>query len=95
MYAAGDAVAFPGPKMGHIAIRQALVAASNLVAEIKGQVPEAIYQHEMRLIVDEGGDESIYVRQRLTSGAPATVRQGLFWHWAKRVQEKAWLAQHS
>ena len=95
MYAAGDAVAFPGPKMGHIAIRQALVAASNLVAEIKGQVPEAVYQHEMRLIVDEGGDESIYVHQRLTSGAPATVRQGLFWHWAKRVQEKAWLAQHS
>ncbi len=95
IYAAGDATALPGSKMGHMAIRQALVAAANLVAECKGQIPDAIYQHEMRLVVDEGGDESIYVHQPLTNGAPASVRQGLFWHWAKRVQEKAWFMQHT
>ena len=95
MYAVGDATSFPGPKMGHMAVHQALVAATNLAAEIKGQRPNATYQHEMRFILDEGGDDSLYVRQRLTNGEPAHVRQGLFWHWAKRVQEKTWLMQHS
>ena len=95
MYAAGDATSFPGPKMGHMAVHQALVAATNLAAEIRGQTPTATYQHEMRFILDEGGGDSLYVRQRLTNGEPAHVRQGLFWHWAKRVQQKAWLMQHS
>jgi sulfide:quinone oxidoreductase len=95
MYAAGDATDFPGPKMGHMAVRQALVAATNLAAEVKGHAPEAVYQHEMRFILDEGGEDSIYVRQRLMNGEPAHVRQGLFWRWAKRLKEKSWLAQHS
>jgi len=36
MYAVGDCVNFPGPKMGHMALRQAEVAAANLAAEIGG-----------------------------------------------------------
>jgi len=36
MYAAGDCVSLPGPKMGHMAVRQAEVAAQNIAAEING-----------------------------------------------------------
>ena len=34
IYAVGDCVSFSGPKMGHMAVRQAEVAAANLAAEI-------------------------------------------------------------
>jgi sulfide:quinone oxidoreductase len=35
VYAVGDCVAFAGPKMGHMAVRQAEVAAENLTSQIR------------------------------------------------------------
>jgi sulfide:quinone oxidoreductase len=95
IYAAGDATDFPGPKMGHMAVQQGLVAATNIVAEIYGRAPDDIYHHELKMVLDEGGEDTIYMRQRLTNGEKPKVRQGLFWRWAKRAQEKIWLAQHT
>jgi len=94
-YAIGDCVNFSGPKMGHMAVRQAEVAAANLVAEIAGHFPAAHYVHEMRTVIDEGGGESIYVHKDIWTDEPASVRQGRFWSWAKRAQEKYWEAAHS
>ena len=37
MYAVGDCVNFSGPKLGHMAVHQADVAAANLAAEIEGR----------------------------------------------------------
>jgi sulfide:quinone oxidoreductase len=90
MYAVGDCVNFAGPKMGHMAVRQAEVAAANLVAEIRGGQPVAHYDHEMRLVIDEGAGDSIYLHKDIWTNEPGTVRQGRFWSWAKRVQEKYW-----
>jgi sulfide:quinone oxidoreductase len=59
MYAAGDSVNFPGPKMGHMAVLQGEVATANLAAEIEGREPEASYDHELMLVIDEGGEDSI------------------------------------
>jgi NADH dehydrogenase FAD-containing subunit len=39
IYAVGDCVSFEGPKMGHMAVRQGEVAATNLAAEIEGREP--------------------------------------------------------
>jgi len=89
MYAVGDCVNFPGPKMGHMALRQAEVAAANLVAEIEGHEPVAHYEHEMRLVIEGGGD-SIYLHKDIWTDEPSNVRQGRFWSWAKRAQEKYW-----
>jgi len=36
IYASGDCVKFDGPKMGHMAVNQAEVAAANLAAEVAG-----------------------------------------------------------
>ena len=90
MYAVGDCVNFSGPKMGHMAVRQADVAAVNLAAEIEGCEPVAHYDHEMRLVIDQGGPESIYLHKDIWTNEPATIRQGRFWSWAKRFQEKYW-----
>jgi sulfide:quinone oxidoreductase len=94
MYAVGDCVNFDGPKLGHMAIRQGEVAAANLAAEIGGHEPVSHYNHDMKLVIDEGGRESIYMHKDLWVDKPANVRQGRFWSWAKRVQEKYWEASH-
>ena len=95
IYAAGDCVNFAGPKMGHMAVRQGEVAATNLAAEIEGHEPVTHYVHEMRFVVDEIGSDSLYLHKGLWSDEPATVRQGRFWSWAKRVQQKYWEVTHS
>lgn len=95
VYAAGDCVNFAGPKMGHMAVRQGEVAATNLAAEIEGHEPVTHYVHEMRFVIDEIGSESLYLQKNIWSDEPATVRQGRFWSWAKRVQQKYWEATHS
>jgi sulfide:quinone oxidoreductase len=95
MYAVGDCVNFIGPKMGHMAVRQAEVAAANIALEIEGLEPLPVYDHEMMLVIDEGGGDTIYLHKGLWDTEPAVVGQGRFWTWAKRVHEKYWLAKHS
>jgi len=95
IYAVGDCTNFEGPKMGHVAVRQAEVAAANLAAEIEGRVPLSRYQHEMRFVISEIGSESLYVHKDLSTDEPATVRQGRFWSWAKQAHEKYWEVLHS
>lgn len=95
MYAVGDCVNFSGPKMGQMAVRQADVAAANLAAEIEGHEPVSSYNHEMMLVIDEGGGDSVYAHKDLWVDEPSTVKQGRFWSWAKRVQQKNWEAAHS
>ena len=95
IYAVGDCTNFDGPKMGHMAVRQAEVAAANLAAEIDGHAPVARYQHELRFIIDEIRAHSLYLRKDLSTDEPATVRQGRFWSWAKHVHKKYWEVSHS
>ena len=95
IYAVGDCVSFSGPKMGHMAVRQGEVAATNLAAEIEGDAPVSNYYHEMRFVIDEIGPESLYLHKDIWTDEPATVRQGRFWSWAKRIQQQYWEATHS
>jgi sulfide:quinone oxidoreductase len=94
-YAAGDCVSLVGPKMGHMAVRQGEVAARNLAAEIMGRAPEEIYEHELMLVLDEGGAASSYLHKQLWDEGAQTVGHGRFWSWAKRVHRMFWQAQHS
>jgi hypothetical protein len=49
----------------------------------------------MKVVIDEGGGESIYMKRPLWTEEPTSVRQGGFWSWAKAAQEKYWMATHS
>jgi sulfide:quinone oxidoreductase len=95
MYAVGDCVNFAGPKMGHMAVRQAEIAANNLAAEIDGHQSLSCYQHEMKFVIEGVGSDSLYFHKDLWKDEPATVKQGRFWSWAKRVQQRYWEASHS
>ncbi len=94
IYAVGDCVNFAGPKMAHMAVRQGEVAAANLAAELAGGEPVSHYSHEMRLVIDDSGDDSIYLHKDLWSDEPGTLRQGRFWNWAKHVQQRYWERSH-
>jgi sulfide:quinone oxidoreductase len=94
-YAIGDCVNFAGPKMGHMAVRQAEVATTNLAAEIDGKKPAARYEHDMKFVIEGVGSDSLYLHKDLWTDEPATVRQGRFWSWAKRVQQRYWEVSHS
>ena len=60
IYAVGDWVNFAGPKMGHMAVRQGEIAAANLAAEINGREPVEHYTHEVKLVIDDNADDSIF-----------------------------------
>jgi hypothetical protein len=81
--------------MGHMAVRQAEVASANLAAEIEGREPVSHYQHEMKFVIEGVGSDSLYLHKDLGTDEPATVRQGRFWSWAKRVQKRYWEVSHS
>ena len=95
IYAVGDCVNFTGPKMGHMAVRQSEVAVRNLVAEIEGRQPEAQYVHEMKVVIDDSGGDTIYLHKNIASDEPGSLKQGAFWRWAKRVQQQYWELSHS
>jgi sulfide:quinone oxidoreductase len=95
VYAAGDCTSFPGPKMGHMAVRQAEVVVDNLSAEIEGRAPAAVYDHEMMLVLAIGENESVFLRKKLWTDEPADIQQSRFWGWAKRTQEVYWKAKHA
>jgi sulfide:quinone oxidoreductase len=94
IYAAGDCVNFSGPKMGHMATRQADVAARNLAVEINGREPVARYVHELKLVIDEAGSDSIYLHKDIGSERPATIKRGRFWSLAKSAQKEFWELSH-
>lgn len=95
VYAVGDCVNLDGPKMGHMAVKQGEVAAANLAAQVEGLGPVLSYQHEIKLVIDELGRDSIYVHKDVWTKEPETVRQGRFWSWAKHLQKEYWELQHS
>lgn len=53
IYAAGEIVSMPGPKLGYIAMRQGKVAAQNLLAELKGKTPSVEYKHKPAWVIGE------------------------------------------
>jgi len=95
IYAVGDCVAFAGPKLGHMAVRQADVAAANVAAQITGEGALSHYEHKLTMIVDAGDADTLYFQKDLWSDEPSSVRQGRFWSWAKRVHQTYWQATHT
>jgi sulfide:quinone oxidoreductase len=94
IYAVGDCVNFDGPKLGHMAVRQGEVASANLAAEVAGNAPVSHYSHEMKLVIDDFGSDSIYLHKDMWTDEPGSVRQGRFWSWAKRVHQRYFEFQH-
>ncbi len=95
IYAVGDIVAFSGPKFAHMAVRQAKVAAENILAEISGEVPQNEYYHEINAIIDAGDADSLHLHYGIWDEQTFSLKTGSFWSWAKTVHDRLWQARHS
>lgn len=93
-YAAGDVVAFSGPKFAHMAVRQAEVVAENIISELNGATPNKEYYHEIATVIDAGGAESIYLHYGIWDDSLYRLKQGTFWGWAKEAHDAVWRARH-
>src|SRR6185369_2572360 len=94
-YAVGDAVAFSGPKFAHMAVRQGIVAAENILTEIRGEVPETEYYHEINTIIDAGNADSIHLHYGIWDEQMFSLKRGNFWSWAKTIHDRFWRTHHS
>ena len=91
----GDRVNFAGPKMVHMAVNQAQVAAANVAAEIAGHDPITHYDHDMMLVLDVADGDCIYFHKDIWLDDPSSVRHRRFWSWAKRVHRNYEQATHA
>ena len=93
-YAAGDLVAFSGPKFAHMAVRQGNVAADAIISELKGTEPNTEYYHEIATVIDAGGPDSIYLHYGIWDDALYSLRKGRFWSVAKNAHDAFWRSRH-
>lgn len=59
LYAVGNCVSFPGPKMSYMAVSQGEVAGANLAAEVESRDVQAEYDHKTMVALDQAGQDSI------------------------------------
>ena len=93
-YAVGDCTALAGPKLAHMAVRQAAVAAKNIASEIKGEQPDEVYHHEISTIIDQGGADSIYLQYGIWNDELYRLQEGTLWSWVKSIHDRYWQAVH-
>lgn len=93
-YAVGDIAALSGPKLAHMAVRQADVAAANIVSQINGKEPDATYYHEIATIIDAAGPDSLYLHYGIWDDAMYRLKKGTFWGWTKQAHDAIWRARH-
>ena len=94
IYAAGDIVAFSGPKFAHMAVRQAVVAAENIAAQVCGKPPSSNYYHEIAAIINAHGADSIYLHHGIWDNTQYKLDKGRIWGWAKQIHDKYWQIRH-
>ncbi len=89
-YAVGDIAAFPGPKLAFMAIRQAQVAAENLISEMHGGMPTKFYHHDIAVIIDEGGEDSIFLNYGIWDKSLYGLKVGKMWSRMKQESDPLW-----
>jgi sulfide:quinone oxidoreductase len=90
VYAVGDIVAFPGPKLAYMAARQAQIAAENIASEIAGNEPRKLYHHEIAVIIDEGGADSIFLHYGIWDDCLYHLKEGRMWSRMKNTNNQLW-----
>lgn len=92
VYAVGDITSLNGPKLAFMAIRQGQVAAENIAAELRGEVPHKIYYHDLAVIIDEGGTDSIFLHYGIWDNTLYGIKEGKMWNRMKEQHNQLWEA---
>lgn len=95
VYVVGDSGSFPGPdwmpKQAHMADLQAAAAAKNLLAELRGQTPQATFKVELMCIIDALDHGTLVWR---TPTRNFILLPSRLLHWVKRGFEKIYLRKY-
>ena len=73
-----------------MAVRQAQVAAENIVAEMRGVMPTKIYCHDIAAIIDEGGEDSIFLHYGVCDETLYGLKMGKMWSRMKQEHNQLW-----
>ncbi len=90
IYAVGDIASFTGPKLAFMAVRQAQVAAANIASEIQGGIARKIYNHDIAVIIDEGGDDAIFLHYGIWDDTLHGLKTGKMWSRMKNKHNQLW-----
>ena len=89
-YAVGDITAFPGPKLAFMAIRQAQIAAENIASELRGDVARKIYNHDLAVIIDQAGEDAIFLHYGIRDANLRSLKEGKMWSRMKKTHNYLW-----
>ena len=90
VYAVGDIAAFTGPKLAFMAVREAQVAAANIVSELQGGIARKSYNHDIALIIDEGGESGIFLHYGIWDNTLHGLKTGKMWSRMKSKHNQLW-----
>jgi sulfide:quinone oxidoreductase len=79
VYAVGDITSFEGQKLAYSAVRQAKVAAKNIIDEIEGIAPSERYEHITSVIIDESEDEMSFIQSGSWDDTLRGLKEGKMW----------------
>jgi hypothetical protein len=71
-----------------MAVRQAQIAAENIASEIQGRMPLKIYQHDIALIIDEAGDDAIFLHYGVWDTTLYGLKVGKMWSQMKNTNNQ-------
>lgn len=95
VYVAGDAGSYPVPdwlpKQGHMADLQARAASENLLAELNGKEPSAVFRTELLCIIDDLKTGILVARTEKHNLILPPLRA---MHWSKRLFEQWYLKKY-
>nr|MDP2190878.1 FAD-dependent oxidoreductase [Rhodoferax sp.] len=95
VYVVGDSGSFPGPdwmpKQAHMADLQAAAAATNLLAELRGEAASATFKVELICIIDALDQGTLVWR---TPQRNIILPSSRVFHWVKRAFERLYLRKY-
>lgn len=88
IYAAGDIIELPGPRFGYMAMRQARVAAGNIILELNGKDPSVEYSHELAWILGKEYTDAQFFHYGVWDETLRDFDENALLGIAKRVRER-------
>jgi sulfide:quinone oxidoreductase len=78
-YAVGDITSFEGQKLAYSAVRQAKIAAQNIIDEVHGKTPKTSYQHIISVVIDEAENDTTFIQSGNWDDTLEGLKEGKMW----------------
>jgi NADH dehydrogenase FAD-containing subunit len=87
VYAAGDVVSIPGPRFGYMAVRQGKTAASNILAELRGEERATEYVHTVAWALSQRYTRPTFFHYGIWDDTLEDHDEGVLFGFAKKLRD--------